>query len=82
MNDDILIKKLVSILNNYNKNYKFDFNKKAYERALELDSIDFTNFILDLEQEFNIDISEKDLNSFKNLNTILKMLKKKKTQLE
>ena len=79
MNDDILIKKLVSILNNYNKNYKFDFNKKAYERALELDSIDFTNFILDLEQEFNIDISEKDLNSFKNLNTILKMLKKKKT---
>ena len=82
MNDDILIKKLVSILNNYNKNYNFDVNKQAYERALELDSIDFTNFILDLEQEFNIDISEKDLNSFKNLNTILKMLKKKKTQLE
>ena len=79
MNNDDLIKKLISIINNYSETYKFQLNELSYKKTIELDSIDFTNFILDLEKEFGIEISEKDLNKFKNLNTIVKMLKKKLT---
>ena len=77
MNNDDLIKKLISIINNYSKIYKFELNDLSYKKTIELDSIDFTNFILDLEKEFGVEISEKDLNKFKNLKTIVKMLKKK-----
>ena len=77
MNNDDLIKKLISIINNYSETYKFELNELSYKKTIELDSIDFTNFILDLEKEFGIEISEKDLNKFKNLKTIVNMLKKK-----
>lgn len=77
MNDDILIKKLSKILEKYNNGdviVKEDFFKDS---EINLDSINLTNFILELENEFKISIEEDDLYVFDNLKSIYNFFKKK-----
>ena len=80
MNDDVLIKKLSKILEKYNGGdviVKEDFFKDS---EINLDSINLTNFILELENEFKIPIEEDNLHVFNNLKLIYNFLKKKLNQ--
>ncbi len=77
MNDEILIKKLSKILEKYNGGEVIPIEDFFKDSEINLDSINLTNFILELENEFKIPIEEDDLYIFNNLKLIYSYFKKK-----
>lgn len=78
MKDKHLLKSVAEILKRYNSNLSLDKISINSKKNLELDSVDLTNFILDLEENFNIEITESDYDNFSNFKTLFQMLNKKK----
>ena len=78
MKDKHLLKTVAEILKRYNSNLSLEKISINSEENLELDSVDLTNFILDLEENFNIEITESDYDNFSNFKTLFQMLNKKK----
>ena len=50
----------------------FDKPFKEYD----IDSLDFTEFLLFIEDEFNVEINDNDANNLKTLNDVMEYLKK------
>ena len=78
MKDKHLLKSVAEILKRYNSNLSLDKISINSKKNLELDSVDLTNFILDLEENFNIEITESDYDNFSNFKKLFQMLNKKK----
>ena len=78
MKDKHLLKTVAEILKRYNSNLSLEKISINSEENLELDSVDLTNFILDLEENFNIEITESDYDNFSNFKKLFQMLNKKK----
>ena len=78
MKDKHLLKSVAEILKRYNSNLSLEKISINSEENLELDSVDLTNFILDLEENFNIEITESDYDNFSNFKKLFQMLNKKK----
>lgn len=77
MKDELLISKVTKLVNQYDETITPKSIHIDSKESLELDSVDLTNFILDLEKEFNIEIADKDYEKFSNFKVLLKMLKGK-----
>ena len=81
MKDKQLLNTVAEILKHYNSNLAIEKIRINSKENLELDSVDLTNFILDLEESFNIEITESDYESFSNFKTLFEMLNKKKLNI-
>lgn len=71
--------KILQIVKKFTKKKKISFNENLIKNNI-LDSLTLAELIFDIEDQFKIKFSQKDLNIkyFKNINTIIKLVSKKK----
>ncbi|MDU7418572.1 acyl carrier protein [Metamycoplasma hominis] len=56
---------------------KTKFNKETFIRDLNIDSLDLVILVSDLEEAYNIKISDEELLSLKTINDIIELFDKK-----
>lgn len=65
------------IINAIKKLTKIKFNKETFIRDLNIDSLDLVILVSDLEEAYNIKISDEELLSLKTINDIIELFDKK-----
>ena len=77
MNEKQIIEKLKEIVVDYIEDDNIDINKDTvFKQDLGLNSLDLTGLICDIEDEFGVEITEREIVRFRTVDDVVNYLKK------
>jgi len=60
----------------------FDYDTSLFDNGLDLDSLDAVDIAIFIKKTYRIELSEEDVDAFKNINLIAETVSKKIAELE
>lgn len=60
----------------------FDYDTSLFDNGLDLDSLDAVDIAIFIKKTYRIELSEEDVDAFKNINLIAETVNKKIAELE